>query len=170
MIYYYFGSKEGLYLAVLEQAYAAIRQAEAGLDLDCLPPAEAIRRMVEFTYDYHDAHPDFVRLVTIENINQGRFIARSSTIQAINVSVLDALRRILERGQQDGVFRTDIDPVDVHMVISSLAFYRVSNRHTFSVLFSRDLTAAARPRSHRDYMVDLVLRSLLPSQLDVVQP
>jgi AcrR family transcriptional regulator len=161
MIYYYFGSKEGLYLAVLEEAYAAIRTAEAGLNLDSLPPIEAIRRMVEFTFDYQAAHPDFVRLVSIENIHHGRFIAQSARIQAINISVLDMLRTILHRGQDDGSFRPDLDPVDVHMLISGLAFFRVSNRHTFGVLFQRDLGAPAEQRRHRDYAVDVVLRSLL---------
>jgi AcrR family transcriptional regulator len=160
MIYYYFGSKEGLYLAVLEEAYAAIRTAEAGLNLDSLPPIEAIRRMVEFTFDYQAAHPDFVRLVSIENIHHGRFIAQSARIQAINISVLDMLRTILHRGQDDGSFRPDLDPVDVHMLISGLAFFRVSNRHTFGVLFQRDLGAPAEQRRHRDYAVDVVLRSL----------
>ncbi len=160
MIYYYFGSKEGLYLAVLEEAYAAIRTAEAGLNLESLPPAEAIRRMVEFTFDYQSAHPDFVRLVSIENIHHGRFIAQSARIQAINISVLDMLRTILHRGQADGAFRPDLDPVDVHMLISGLAFFRVANRHTFGVLFQRDLAAPAEQRRLRDYAVDVVLRSL----------
>ncbi len=160
MIYYYFGSKEGLYLAVLEDAYAAIRTAEAGLNLDSLPPVEAIRTMVEFTFDYQSAHPDFVRLVSIENIHHGRFIAQSARIQAINITVLDMLRTILQRGQTDGVFRPDLDPVDVHMLISALAFFRVSNRHTFGVLFQRDMAAPGEQRRQRDYAVDVVLRAL----------
>ena len=160
MIYYYFGSKEGLYRAVLERAYAAIRQAEAGLELEELPPPEAIRRMVEFTFDYQTANPDFVRLVSIENIHQGRFIAGSETIRAINISVLDALRRILERGAADGSFRTDLDPLDVHMTISALVFFRVSNRHTFGTLFGCDLGDPAVLGRHRALFVDTVLRAL----------
>ena len=160
MIYYYFGSKEGLYLAVLERAYAAIRQAEAGLELDRLPPPVAIRRMVEFTFDYQTANPDFVRLVSIENIHQGRFIAESATIRAINISVLDSLRRILERGAADGSFRTDIDPVDVHMTISALVFFRVANRPTFNTLFGCDLSDPAVQQRHRALTVDVVLRAL----------
>ncbi len=160
MIYYYFGSKEGLYRAVLERAYAAIREAEAGLELDRLPPAMAIRRMVEFTFDYQTANPDFVRLVSIENIHQGRFIADSGSIQSINVSVLDSLRRILERGVADGSFRADLDPVDVHMTISALVFFRVANRHTFATLFNCDFTDPAVHQRHRDLIVDVVLRAL----------
>jgi AcrR family transcriptional regulator len=160
MIYYYFGSKDDLYRAVLERAYAAIRSAEAGLQLDALPPVEAIRRLVEFTFDYHDAHPDFARLVSIENIHHGRFVAGSDTIREINASVLDALRRILARGQHEGAFRADIDPVDVHMLISALTFFRVANRHTFGALFERDMTDPALRRRHRAYTVDAVLRFL----------
>jgi AcrR family transcriptional regulator len=160
MIYYYFGSKEGLYLAVLEQAYSAIRTAEEALALECLPPETAIRRMVEHTFDYHDSHPGFSRLVTIENIQMGRFIAQSRTIRAINLTVVEALRTILERGQAEGVFRTDIDPIDVHMMISALAFFRVANRHTFGLLFNRDMSEPALRAHHRSLVVETVLRSL----------
>ncbi len=164
MIYYYFGSKERLYVAVLERAYAAIRDAEAGLDLDGLAPAVAIRRMVEFTFDYHEQNPDLARLVTVENIHQGRYIAQSAAIRGINVSVVEALGRILHRGAQSGVFRPDCDPVDTHMLISALCFFRVANRHTFGLLFNRDLTNGATRRRHREYVVDVVLRSLQPAR------
>ncbi len=160
MIYYYFGSKEGLYRAVLERAYAAIRQAEAGLELDRLPPDAAMRRLVEFTFDYQTANPDFVRLVSIENIHQGRFIAESATIRAINISVLDTLSHILRRGVLHGVFRPDLDPLDVHMTISALVFFRVANRHTFGTLFDCDLADPAVQRRHRALTVDVVLRTL----------
>lgn len=162
MIYYYFGNKEGLYLAVLEQAYAAIRDAEAGLQLEAVPPIPAIRRMVEFTFDYQDAHPDFVRLVSIENINHGRFIAQSIRIQEINSSVVEMLRTILQRGEADGSFRAGQDAIQVHMLISALSFFRVANRHTLNVLFDRDLAAPDDRERQRDYAVDVVLRSLLP--------
>ena len=160
MIYYYFGSKEGLYRAVLERAYAGIRETESRLDLDSLPPREAIRRMVEATFDYHAAHPDFARLVSIENIHQGRTIAASTTIQGINIGVLEMLERILERGRADGAFRDDLDPIDVHMTISALSFFRVSNRHTFGRLFRRDMDDPALRARHRELTVDTVLRML----------
>jgi AcrR family transcriptional regulator len=160
MIYYYFGSKEGLYLAVLEKAYDDIRKAEAGLELGSLSPEAAIRRMIEFTFDYHDEHPNFSRLVTIENIHKGRFMRESRTIKAINISVVDALSQILSRGQDEGIFRPDLDPIDIHMMISSLAFFSVANRHTFSLLFGRDLSEPSLRRKHRDMAVDTVLRAL----------
>jgi AcrR family transcriptional regulator len=157
MIYYYFGSKEGLYLAVLERAYGQIRAIERELDLEALPPVEAMRRMVEFTLDYHDEHPDFVRLVCIENIHHGRYVAQSEAIQNLNVTVIEMLGDILRRGQQAGVFKRDADPVDVHMLISSFSFYRVSNRHTFSRLFRRDLESDQTKRHHKNMLVDAVL-------------
>lgn len=99
MLYYYFGSKEGLYLAVLEQVYGDIRSVEQELDLASLSPVEAIRRMIEFTFDYEEAHPEFIRLVSIENIHHGRHLAQSSTLQKQNLIVIDTLTGILERGR-----------------------------------------------------------------------
>jgi AcrR family transcriptional regulator len=162
MIYYYFGSKEGLYLAVLEQAYAEIRAIEQELDLARLAPAQAIQCMIEFTFDYHEAHPDFIRLVSIENIHQGRYITQSEAIRNLNTAVTDTLAAILRRGQQEGAFRADIDAVDVHMLISAFCFFRVSNRHTFGTLFQRDLSEPALRKRHQALIVDAVLRSLDP--------
>ncbi len=157
MIYYYFGSKEGLYLAVLERAYGDIRAVERELRLDDLPPEAAIRAMIDFTFDYQEAHPDFIRLVSIENIHHGRFLARSAPIKALNVTVIASLRRILERGRRDGVFRADMDPVDVHMMISAFCFFRVSNRHTFGVLFERDFASAELQARHKRMIGDAVV-------------
>jgi AcrR family transcriptional regulator len=157
MIYYYFGSKDGLYLAVLEEAYGRIRAIERELDLHALPPREAMRRMVDFTLDYHDEHPDFVRLVSIENIHHGRYVAQSEVIQNLNVTVIEMLADIIRRGQDAGLFRMDADPVDVHMLISSFSFYRVSNRHTFSRLFGRDLQSADTKLHHKRMLSDAVL-------------
>jgi len=161
MIYYYFGSKEGLYLAVLEEAYAAIRRDEQALGLDRLPPLEAIRRLVEFTFDYEEAHPEFIRLVSIENIHNGRHIAGSKTIQAVNSPVIATLARLLDRGKRDGVFRPSVEPTDVHMLISAVCFFRVSNRHTFGALFGCDLLDPAMRARHKAMLVDAVLHLLV---------
>ncbi len=163
MIYYYFGSKEALYLAVLEQAYAGIRGVERDLALDALPPVEAIRRMVEFTFDYQEAHPEFARLVSIENIHYARYLAQSEPIRALNVTVIAQLERVLARGQREGVFRADLAPVDVHMMISAFCFFRVSNRHTFGALFSQDFDAPELRARHRAMIGDAVLGMLASS-------
>ena len=160
MLYYYFGSKEGLYLAVLEQVYGDIRSVEQELDLASLSPVEAIRRMIEFTFDYEEAHPEFIRLVSIENIHHGRHLAQSSTLQKQNLIVIDTLTGILERGQRAAVFRSDIDAVDLHLMISAFCFFRVSNRHTFGTLFGCDLTAPLLRAKHKQMIGDAIIRML----------
>jgi AcrR family transcriptional regulator len=162
MIYYYFGSKEGLYRAVLERAYADIRAIEQQLDLETLPPPEAIRRMVSSTFDYDEAHADFIRLVSIENIHHGRYLAQSETIRNLNVTVVESLAAILRRGREQGVFRSGIDPVDLHMLISAFCFFRVSNRYTFGTLFGRDLSEPRLRARHKRMIADAVLRLLQP--------
>ena len=158
MIYYYFGGKEGLYIAVLEQSYFNIRSIEATLDLAQKPPEEALRKLVAFTFDYQHAHPDFIRLVMNENILNGIYVARSKAIQLVNVAVIDALRELLARGQRDGVFRSNIDPIDLHMSISALCFFNVANRPTFSTIFKRDMSSPKALATRRAQVVDTILR------------
>lgn len=158
MIYYYFGSKEGLYIAVLEEAYRRIRQIESELHLEDLPPVEALRTLVGFTYDYQLANPDFIRLVMNENIHNGEFLAQSRTIQELNVPAINAVRAVYERGCAEGVFRPDIDPVDLHMSISALCFFNVSNRHTFALIFKRDLDAPEAIAARRASIVEMISR------------
>jgi AcrR family transcriptional regulator len=162
MIYYYFGSKEGLYLAVLDEAYSGIRRAEATLDLDTLPPEAALRTIVGFTFDYYNKHPEFVRLVMNENIMGGTHMARSKTISKLNVTVIDALRRIIARGQKQRLFRRAIDPIELHMSISALGIFHVANRATFSTIFKRDMTSPKALATRRIEIVEIVLRHVRP--------
>jgi AcrR family transcriptional regulator len=149
MIYYYFGSKEGLYLAVLEDAYRHMREIERDLHLEDLPPEDALRKLVGFTVDYQLANPDFIRLVMTENIHRGEYLGQSHVIHELNVPAIDGLRSVLMRGQKAGVFRGAIDPVDLHMSISALSVFNVANRHTFSLIFKRDLQVGRWPRPSR---------------------
>lgn len=158
MIYYYFGSKEGLYIAVLEEAYRRIRAIEADLHLDDLEPEAALRRLVAFTVDYQLANPDFIRLVMTENIHRGEYLAQSKAIQKLNVPAIEGLRRVYERGVQSGVFRPGLDAIDLHMSISALSFFNTANRHTFSLIFKRDLEAPAAVAARRDNIVEMVVR------------
>lgn len=158
MIYYYFGSKEGLYVAVLEEAYRRIRRIEADLNLQDLAPEDALRRLVGFTFDYQLANPDFIRLVMTENIHRGEFLAQSESIQRLNVPAIDAVREVYERGVKAKVFRKGIDPVDLHMSISALSFFNVSNRHTFALIFKRDLDAPAAIAARRESVIEMVVR------------
>jgi AcrR family transcriptional regulator len=158
MIYYYFGSKEGLYVAVLEEAYSRIRRIESELHLEDLRPEDALRKLVGFTFDYQLENPDFIRLVMTENINRGEFLAQSKKIQQLNVPAIDAVRQVYERGVKARVFRNDIDPVDLHMSISALCFFNVANRHTFSLIFKRDLETPRAISERRDSITEMVVR------------
>lgn len=161
-IYYHFGSKEGLYLAVLERAYGGMREVEMSLQLDALPPREAMERLVEVSFDYHAAHPDWVRLVSVENIHGARHIAGVASITERNALAVGTVGGLLERGVQEGVFRRGVDPLDLHLMISSLCFYRVSNRHTWQANFGHDLLAPERASAQRRMAVEAVLRFLQP--------
>lgn len=157
MIYYYFGSKDELFNAVLERAYRCIRAAERGLNLERLPAIDAIRRLVEFTFDYEEANVDFIRLVSIENTHRGEHIEKLENIKELNVPIIDELKDILSRGQAEGVFRTDVDPIDVHCLISSFCFFRVSNRYTLRAIFRRDTFDPQVRTVHKQMLVDSVL-------------
>jgi AcrR family transcriptional regulator len=158
MIYYYFGSKEGLYVAVLEAAYRRIRAIETELHLEDLAPEDALRKLVGFTVDYQWANPDFIRLVMTENMHRGQYLAQSTTISELNVPAIEGLRRVYERGVAAGVFRSGLDPIDLHMLISAQSVFNVANRHTFSLIFKRDLDTAAAFVARRDSIVDMIVR------------
>lgn len=158
MIYYYFGSKEGLYLAVLEESYKRVRHIESELHLEDLEPEQALRRLVAFTFDHHLQHENYIRLVMNENINRGQFLAQSQHIQELNVPAIAAIKRLYERGVKAGVFRRGLDPVDIHASISALSFFNVSNQHTFGLIFKIDMKSAAYVAHRRDNVIEMIVR------------
>jgi AcrR family transcriptional regulator len=158
MIYYYFKSKERLYIAVLENAYRKIREAEKQLKLDDLPPAEAIRSLVEFTFDYHWKNQQLAKLVVIENVHKGKYLARSDSISSLNISIVDAIAKVLRRGGEEGVLRADIDPVELHMTISALSLFHVTNRYTFGTVFCRDMVSNEAAAQRKKEVVDIISR------------
>lgn len=158
MIYYYFGDKEGLYIRALENAYRTVRDGENRLDTDGLPPREALRRLVEFTFDHHDQHEEFIRMVMIENIHHANYLERSEVIGSLNVTAIDHIASIYRRGVEDGVFRPGLDPVDLHWQVSALCFFNVSNRATFSKIFGRDIGAPEAQKRLRENAVEMMLR------------
>jgi AcrR family transcriptional regulator len=167
MIYYYFGDKEGLYLHALENAYRLVRDGEAKLDTDGLPPLDALRKLVEFTFDHHRQHEEFIRMVMIENIHHGEYLERSEIIREVNKKAIDHIARIYHRGVSDGIFRPGIDPIDLHWEVSALCFFNVSNRATFSKIFDRDLDSEETQARLRANAVDTILRFVsLPQALD----
>jgi AcrR family transcriptional regulator len=165
MIYYYFGGKEQLFIAVLERAYKAIRRAERAVDVDGLEPVSAIRRLAELTFDHHESHPEFIRLVSIENIHRAEHMAKSPAIAELGSPAIELLAGILERGRAEGIFRPDVDAVDLHMMISAFCVFRVANRHTFGTLFDRDLTDASLREHYRTMLGDMIVNYIsLPAE------
>jgi AcrR family transcriptional regulator len=160
MIYYYFGSKERLFVAVLERAYADIRAAEQTIEVDHLAPVAAIRRLAELTFDHHESHPDFIRLVSIENIHRAAHIAGHSDFAGQNSPAIELIDRILERGRDDGSFSRAVDAVDLHMMISAFCVFRVANRHTFGAIFDRDPLDPALRERYRQMLGDMVVEYL----------
>ncbi|PCF96404.1 TetR/AcrR family transcriptional regulator [Vreelandella nigrificans] len=165
MIYYYFSDKETLYLHTLEAAYQKVRLQEAELDLDHLPPLEALSRLVRFTFCHHAKNPDFIRLVMIENIHHGRFLAQSKLIQSLNAGVIDALTNVYLRGVEEGCFREGLDPRELHWLISALSFFNVSNQHTFSRIFDWQQAAPENQRKLEEHVTDMVLRYVRPDEV-----
>jgi AcrR family transcriptional regulator len=160
LINYYFGSKEKLYIAVLEQVYGEIREAEGKLDLDHLEPVEAIRRIVEFTYDYYVSHEGFVRLVVAENQANGRHLRKSQMMRTLNRPIIDRLSGVIARGQAATLFRPDVDPVEIHKSIAALGMFNVTNRHTFGAIFQREMGSKGDLVRRRDIVADMIISYL----------
>jgi len=161
MINYYFGGKEQVYLAVLEQVYAEIRHAESFLDLEHLEPVDAIRRIVEFTYQYYLTHQYFVRIVVAENQAKGRHFRKSKAMRTLNRPIIDMLARVIERGQADGTFRRGADPVEVHMAIAALGMFNVTNQYTFGAIFQREMGTKGDVRRRREIVGEVILSYLM---------
>ena len=163
MLYHYFGGKEDLYLAVLEETYAGIRRAEAKLDLAHREPEEGMRELVQFTFHYFLDHPEFLSLLGTENLLKAKFLKRSERILAINSPLIDELRDVLARGARKGVFRAGIDPLDVYLTMAAMGFFYLSNRWTLSTVFRRDLVSKSEIARWGDYIAGVVLSSLKPA-------
>ena len=162
MIYYYFESKEGLYRAVLEDSYRRIRAVEASNSLEHLKPLDALAQHVRLTFDHQQANTDFVRLVMVENIHHGEHIAQLSSAQQSSMGAIDTLRSVVQRCLAAGVVRKDLDATELHMSISALCFFSVSNRYTFSTVFKVDMTSRDAIAARRESVVDMIIRFVAP--------
>ncbi|WOH69471.1 TetR/AcrR family transcriptional regulator [Bradyrhizobium sp. BWA-3-5] len=158
LIFYYFNSKEELFTAVLEMAYAKMRAAEEDLHLEALTPEAAIRRLAEFTFDFHHANPEFVRLVSIENIHRGRHIGVSQRLKEMTQPSINQIAKLLAHGVAGGVIRPEIDPVELHMTLNALSFFSVANRHTFEAQFAWDMSSSKARTRRRAEIADLLWR------------
>ena len=157
MLYYYFGNKEAMFLAVLESRYTHIRRAEQGLRLGDLEPREGMRRLIAFTWNYYLKHPEFLTLLNSENLHRGRHLRRSRQIAAMHSPLVAMLRDLLARGVRKGEFRRGVDPVQLYISIAGLGYFYLSNRHTLSTIFERDLLSSRSKSERLQHMTGLVL-------------
>jgi AcrR family transcriptional regulator len=162
MLYAHFGSKEELWLVVLEGAYAAKRAEERALQVDALPPAAAMQRLVEFNLRYTAAHPEFVALLNQENIHQAAYLKRSAQVPALYSPLLEQIRAVLERGAAAGSFRQGVDPMQLYVTIIALGHFYLANIHTLSTVFGAGLETEAALRAREAHSVAVVLGYLRP--------
>lgn len=161
MIYYYFGGKDELYTRVLEAAYSKVRIGEEKLDLAGLPASKALEKLVGFTFDHHRKHPDFIRIVMIENIHHAAFLGQSEVVRDLNLGAIKVLAELLRRGEASGEFRTGLNPTVLHWQISAMSSFNVSNMPTFSALFGADLFTESGQLELRDHVVQMILSHAL---------
>lgn len=161
MIYYYFGDKNGLYLSVLEAAYAKVRAGEEDLKLEELDPLSGLKRLVEFTFDYHSENPKLVRLIMIENIHNAGYLEKIQSKTKQGLSAIKALTDICMRGVESGAFKKEIDPVEIHWLITSGCFFNISNYETFSHLHGSKLFGDSGQERLKSLVVDAVLSAAL---------
>ena len=160
MIYHYFGDKNGLYLAVLEATYGAIRAAELELHLTDRDPVDGMRELVHFTWRYFHAHPEFLSLLGTENLHKAAYLKRSKRIRELHSPLVGMISSLLERGVRARVFRSGVDAVELYVSIAALGFFYLSNRHTLSTIFGRDLAAPKNLAAREQHIVDVVLNYL----------
>ena len=162
MIYYYFDSKEALYLAVLEDAYIDMRREEAALALESLSPPIAIRELVRFKFNYCEAHPYLIGLLTGENMLGARYLRKSKRLRELHVSLVETITRLLRAGVKAGQFRRDVDPLELYMSIAALSYFYFSNRATLATAFGQPLDTPSAQLRRREHAVDVILGYLRP--------
>lgn len=161
LLYYYFSNKDDLFLAALELTYADIRNAERNLRLDARDPAEAVRTLVTFTWNHYLTHPEFMQLLASENLACAEHVKRSSRARELNSPLVEMLGEVLERGRRKRIFRSGIDPLQLYISIAGLAYFYLSNNHTLSAIFGRDLRAPAALDTRLAHIIDVVMGYVL---------
>ena len=159
MIYYYFGSKERLFIAVLENVYRQMWKAENALHLDRSPPLDAIKAMSDFTLDHYLSHPEMLTILNNENLHRGRYVSKSKELKRLSSPALDLMSRIYARGVRAGVFRKGLDPVEIYLSILALNYFYVSNRYTLSAYLGINL-AGEQLKSWRQWVSDVIVRAI----------
>ncbi|MDE1012585.1 MULTISPECIES: TetR/AcrR family transcriptional regulator [Paraburkholderia] len=158
MIYHYFGSKEELFVAVLEDAYADIRTAELKLNLDHLSPEDAIVALATHTWNYYLKNPEFMTLVNSENLHKARHLKKSERFKELHHDFISMLQRILDRGVEAGVFRSGVDARQLHITMAAIGYYYLTNRHTSGLIFDIDFMSKEALKTRLDFNIETVLR------------
>jgi AcrR family transcriptional regulator len=161
LIYYYFENKDSLFRAVLEHTYLEIREAEKQLHLNALPPAEAVRKLTEFTWNYYLAHPEFLTLLNSANLHRARHLEGSARAVELNTPLIQTLGGVLERGRAEGMFRGGIDPLQLYISIAGLCYFYLGNNHTLSAIFGRNLMSPKARSERLSHICDMVLGYVL---------
>jgi AcrR family transcriptional regulator len=162
MLYYYFGSKDDLYIAVLENVYGAMRRTESELDVTHLEPMDGLRRLVEFKFDYYLKNPIVIRILAGENLQDARFLKRSKQLRRMHLSVVESLDAVLAAGRKAGIMRADVDPVQLYISISGLSYFYFANSATLSTAFDRVLMSTAELKRRRSHAVEVILGYVRP--------
>ncbi len=157
LIYHYFKSKDDLYLEVLETIYSGLRANQRDFEVRGLSPVDGMRGLVAHTFDHFVATPDLIRLMSIENIHYAHYLKQSQVVKPLYIPLLETIETLLAKGQADGVFRRNVDPVDLYISISALAYFYLSNRYTLSWIFDEKFDDAKRLDQRREHVVDMVL-------------
>ncbi len=162
MIYYYFGSKEGLFIEVLEETYRRMNDAESKLDLDTAKPVEALQAVIRFVVGYYRKNPEFITLLNTENLHKGKHISKSMRAREYSSPAIEVIRRVLDSGQAQGLFRKDVSARDVYLLIAATGYFYMSNRHTLSAFLGEDLETAEALAHWESFVIDSVLRTVAP--------
>ncbi|UVA81300.1 TetR/AcrR family transcriptional regulator [Pandoraea commovens] len=160
MLYYYFGNKDQLYLAVLEEVYGEFNRAEHALKLDLLAPLEAVAELAHFVWDYYADHPELIQLINNENLHEAKSMRQSTEIRQQVSPIVELLAQTLKRGQASGEIRQSVDPVDLYVTISAMGYYVMSNRHTLSIVMGRDVMSDESRKTYSSFNTQMLLDSL----------
>ncbi|MEW5889778.1 MAG: TetR family transcriptional regulator [Pseudomonadota bacterium] len=170
MIYYYFGSKEGLFVAALEEIYRRFNEAESALRLDVEHPVESLMTLVSFVLTYYRDNPEFVTLLNSENLHRGKHISKSLRAREYSSPAIDAIGQVLRSGVAKGLFRDDVAARDVYLMIAAMGYFYQSNRFTLSAFLGENLEDPAAFAHWESFVKDAVLRTVSPREPATLGP
>ena len=160
MMYHYFGNKETLYRVVLEEAYGQFRAAEAALEIENDPPFQALRRLTEFTWNYYLENPEFISLVGTENLHRAKYLKKSPRLELLNKGFVRRMEHLLARGVKDGVFRADLDAVQVLIALSGLGYHYLTNQYTGEIVYGRPLITDEARKARLAFNIDMITHAI----------